>query len=59
MDSGGKKNNPTQGIEPVEKSAIAKREEEILEFWRTRKIFEKTQERTEGQEEFIFYDGAF
>ncbi|MEK7505216.1 MAG: class I tRNA ligase family protein, partial [Patescibacteria group bacterium] len=38
-----------------EKSAIAKREEEILKFWQEKKIFEKS---LEGKsEDFVFYDG--
>ncbi|MEX0934798.1 MAG: class I tRNA ligase family protein [Candidatus Paceibacterota bacterium] len=39
------------------KSDISKREEEILSFWEENNIFEKTLEKTEGEEEFVFYDG--
>ncbi|MBI3634127.1 MAG: class I tRNA ligase family protein [Candidatus Yonathbacteria bacterium] len=38
-------------------SSIAQREEEILSFWREKKIFEKTLEQTEHGEAFSFYDG--
>ena len=43
----------------TEKSEVAKREEEILEFWRENKIFEKSMSQREGngQPEFVFYDG--
>src|SRR5689334_15238207 len=34
-----------------------KEEAEILSFWKERRIFEKTLERTEGGEEFVFFEG--
>ncbi|MCR4306637.1 MAG: class I tRNA ligase family protein, partial [Candidatus Yonathbacteria bacterium] len=40
-----------------EKSPVAKREEEILAFWRKNRIFEKTLERTKEGKPFVFYDG--
>ena len=39
------------------KSAMAGREERILEFWQENKIFNKTLKQTEGKKEFIFYEG--
>ena len=41
----------------VEKSDVAKREEEILKYWQDNKIFEQTLEKTKNGPEFIFYDG--
>ena len=41
----------------VEKSKHAEREEELLDFWQRERIFYKTLEATEGNEEFVFYDG--
>src|SRR3989338_8123204 len=40
-----------------EKSQYAKGEEEILEFWRKNKIFEKTLAKTKNKKPFVFYDG--
>jgi len=39
------------------KSEIAKKEEEILEFWQKKKIFEKTLAKNKGKKAFAFYDG--
>lgn len=39
------------------KNAFAKREEEILEFWQKKKIFEKSVQRRKGSPVFSFYDG--
>lgn len=39
------------------KSEIALREEKILEFWREHKTFEKSLSKSEGREEFVFYEG--
>ena len=39
------------------KSSIAKMEEEILEFWRENKIFEKSLAQNSPKGEFVFYDG--
>jgi len=41
----------------MQKSEIAKREEEILEFWNKNKIFQKSLEKDSPQGEFVFYDG--
>ncbi|MEK7219270.1 MAG: class I tRNA ligase family protein, partial [Patescibacteria group bacterium] len=41
----------------AKKSETALREEAILEFWQENKIFEKSLEQSEGQKEFIFYEG--
>ncbi|HVU79757.1 MAG TPA: class I tRNA ligase family protein, partial [Candidatus Paceibacterota bacterium] len=39
------------------KSEVARREEEILAFWKERGIFEKTLEKRAPRGEFTFYDG--
>jgi len=47
-------------VKQVEKSQIALREEEILDFWNENKIFEKSVEKPAGNKnpkEFTFYDG--
>lgn len=41
----------------IEKSECAKQEEEILKFWRTQKIFEKSLIKPAPGGEFVFYDG--
>ncbi len=41
----------------MEKNPIAKIEEEILEFWKKDKTFEKSLEKTKGKKPYIFYDG--
>lgn len=41
----------------VEKSDLAKKEEEILKFWQAKKIFEQTVDRPAKAGDFIFYDG--
>ena len=41
----------------VEKSEVAKREEEILAFWNAENIFEKSVEKPAPRGEFVFYDG--
>ncbi len=41
----------------VTKSNIAKREEEILEFWKKNRIFEKSLEKDSPKGNFVFYDG--
>lgn len=40
-----------------EKSDVAKREEEILQFWQENKIFEKSEQKDAPEGEFVFYDG--
>lgn len=40
-----------------EKSDAAKREEEILAFWRENKTFERSLEKKSPKGEFVFYDG--
>ncbi len=39
------------------KSEIAKKEEEVLKFWKENKIFEKSLDKKSPQGDFIFYDG--
>lgn len=39
------------------KSDVARREEEILAFWKENQIFEKTLEKPAPKGEFVFYDG--
>ncbi len=41
----------------IQKSDRAKREEEILAFWKEKNIFKKTLEQTKNGEPFIFYEG--
>ncbi len=36
---------------------FVEREKEVVEYWNEKKIFEKSMQETEGQEEFSFYDG--
>jgi isoleucyl-tRNA synthetase len=43
--------------ELVNKTDIAKREEETLAFWKEQGIFEKSLEQTKSGKEFVFYDG--
>jgi isoleucyl-tRNA synthetase len=43
--------------ETVEKSDVAKREEEILAFWNERDIFNKSVEKESPNGDFVFYDG--
>ncbi|MBI5803281.1 isoleucine--tRNA ligase [Candidatus Pacearchaeota archaeon] len=38
-------------------SDFSKTEEEILEFWRKDKTFEKSLKKTKGKKQYIFYDG--
>lgn len=40
-----------------EKSERARREEEILEFWKKNKIFDKSLEKKSPKGEFVFYEG--
>ena len=39
------------------KSATAKREEEILKFWQENDIFKKSEEKEASAGEFVFYEG--
>lgn len=41
----------------AEKSDVAKREEEILDFWQKNNIFEKSEQKDAPKGEFVFYDG--
>ena len=41
--------------ENEEQFSLPKMEERILEFWEKNKIFEKSVERREGAEPFVFY----
>ena len=41
----------------MEKSEIAKREEETLAFWAKERIFEKSLEKNAPKGEFTFYEG--
>jgi isoleucyl-tRNA synthetase len=43
--------------ESKEKSEVAKREEETLEFWRTERIFEKSLQKPSPKGNFTFYEG--
>ncbi len=46
-------------LNPEEKQVSygAGREEEILEFWKKNKIFEKSVEQRKGKKKFVFYEG--
>ncbi len=44
-------------VNPGEKSEVAKREEEVLAFWKENKIFEKSLEKPSPKGDFVFYDG--
>lgn len=41
----------------VEKSRLAKREEEILDFWDIKDVFNKSLEKESPKGEFVFYEG--
>src|SRR3989344_5818179 len=41
----------------TEKSETAKREEEILAFWKENKTFERSLDKPSPKGEFVFYDG--
>ncbi len=43
--------------ENVDKSGVAKREEDILAFWNENKIFEKSLAQDAPRGEYVFYDG--
>ncbi|HQJ84088.1 MAG TPA: class I tRNA ligase family protein, partial [Candidatus Paceibacterota bacterium] len=43
--------------EESQKSDVAKREEEVLTFWRENQIFEKSLTKDSPNGEFVFYDG--
>ena len=47
----------TESFGEAKKSEAALREEQVLEFWKTNKIFEKSLEKKSPKGEFIFYDG--
>ena len=36
---------------------FVEREKEIVEYWNEKKVFEKSMQAKEGNEEFSFYDG--
>ncbi len=40
-----------------EKNFLIKIEEEILDFWKKKKIFEKSQKQRRNKKEFVFYEG--
>ena len=40
-----------------EKSSFSRKEEEILEFWRKNKIFEKSVTQRKNRKKFVFYEG--
>lgn len=47
----------TEGQVPRSKSETAKREEEILAFWKENKTFERSLDKHAPKGEFVFYDG--
>ena len=46
-----------KGDKEIQKSQISKDEEQVLEFWETNKIFEKSLEKPSPKGEYVFYDG--
>ena len=45
-------------FKPVERNhSFPKQEEQILAFWKERRVYEKSQEQREGAEDFVFYEG--
>jgi isoleucyl-tRNA synthetase len=44
-------------FEPNQKESIPEREERILAFWKSEKIFEASVENRKGRQQFSFYDG--
>lgn len=53
----GKKVVPATQVTSGEKSDVAKREEEILAFWKEHNIFNKSVEKESLHGDFVFYDG--
>lgn len=49
--------NMPEGKKDKKISEVAKREEEILDFWLKNKIFEKSEEKGAPNGDFVFYDG--
>ena len=47
----------SNGVDEKKKSDIAKREEDILAFWKKEHIFEKTLAKEARKGEYVFYDG--
>ncbi len=43
--------------EKDDKSLRAQKEEEILDFWKTKNIFKKSLEKNSSKKEYVFYDG--
>ena len=41
-----------------QKNDIAKKEEEILKFWKDNKIYEKAKNNNKGKKKFYFLDGV-
>ena len=42
---------------PNPKQSFPKLEEEILQYWKQHKVFEKSVQKNKGREEYVFYDG--
>lgn len=43
--------------EDPQKNRIVKQEEEIFDFWKKNKIFEKAEAKNDSKKEYVFYDG--
>ncbi|MEX2436668.1 MAG: class I tRNA ligase family protein, partial [Candidatus Paceibacterota bacterium] len=44
-------------LKNLDKFSLPKIEEQVLNFWKTNKIFKKAEKKNEGKKEFIFYEG--
>lgn len=44
-------------FEKPENTVSAKREEEILEFWKKENIFKKSVDNRDGTKKFVFFEG--
>lgn len=55
-ENNNQKSNPAEPAS-AQSSDVAKSEEEILNFWQERRIFEKSLEKPSPKGEFVFYDG--
>ncbi|MEX1120349.1 MAG: class I tRNA ligase family protein, partial [Candidatus Paceibacterota bacterium] len=49
--------NTTENTSGVQKTDVAKREEDILAFWDAQNIFKKTEAKNAPKGEYVFYDG--
>lgn len=57
LTMGPVRNAVSNGAGQERKSEVALREEQVLQFWKENKIFEKSLEKPAPKGEFVFYDG--